>query len=65
MPVDVSFAAVDWGTEMFQTLRRELDLESFGINLMVLQPRKRSVIKIVQPIGLGVAAGLLKRAHAH
>jgi mannose-6-phosphate isomerase-like protein (cupin superfamily) len=39
--VDVSFAAVDRGTEMFQTLRRELDLESFGINLMVLQPRKR------------------------
>ncbi len=41
MTVDVSFAEVDRGTEMFQTLRRELDLESFGINLMVLQPRKR------------------------
>lgn len=41
MTVDVSFAAVDRGTEMFQTLRRELDLESFGINLMVLRPRKR------------------------
>jgi mannose-6-phosphate isomerase-like protein (cupin superfamily) len=39
--VDVSFAAVDRGTEMFQTLRRELDLESFGINLVVLQPGKR------------------------
>jgi mannose-6-phosphate isomerase-like protein (cupin superfamily) len=39
--VDVSFAAVDRDTEMFQTLRRELDLESFGINLMVLQPGKR------------------------
>ena len=41
MTVDVSFAAVDRSTEMFQTLRRELDLESFGINLMVLQPGKR------------------------
>ena len=41
MSVDVSFAAVDRDTEMFQTLRRELDLESFGINLMVLQPGKR------------------------
>lgn len=41
MSVDVSFAAVDRGTEMFQTLRRELELESFGINLMVLQPGKR------------------------
>jgi mannose-6-phosphate isomerase-like protein (cupin superfamily) len=39
--VDVSFAAVDRGTELIQTLRRELDLESFGINLMVLQPGKR------------------------
>jgi mannose-6-phosphate isomerase-like protein (cupin superfamily) len=39
--VDVSFATVDRGTELFQGLRRELDLESFGINLMVLQPRKR------------------------
>jgi mannose-6-phosphate isomerase-like protein (cupin superfamily) len=41
MSVDASFAAVDRGTELFQGLRRELDLESFGINLMVLQPRKR------------------------
>jgi mannose-6-phosphate isomerase-like protein (cupin superfamily) len=39
--VDVSFAAIDRGTELIQTLRRELDLESFGINLMVLQPGKR------------------------
>jgi mannose-6-phosphate isomerase-like protein (cupin superfamily) len=39
--VDVSFAAVDRGTELFQGLRRALDLESFGINLMVLQPGKR------------------------
>jgi mannose-6-phosphate isomerase-like protein (cupin superfamily) len=39
--VDVSFAAVDRGTELFQGLRRALDLETFGINLMVLQPSKR------------------------
>jgi mannose-6-phosphate isomerase-like protein (cupin superfamily) len=39
--VDVSFAELDRGTELFQGLRRELDLESFGINLMILQPRKR------------------------
>jgi mannose-6-phosphate isomerase-like protein (cupin superfamily) len=39
--VDVSFAAIDRGTEMFQGLRRALDLETFGINLMVLQPGKR------------------------
>lgn len=41
MLIDVSYAEVDRGTEMFQTLRRELDLESFGINLLVLQPGKR------------------------
>jgi mannose-6-phosphate isomerase-like protein (cupin superfamily) len=39
--VDVSFAEVDRSTEMFQGLRRALDLETFGINLMVLQPGKR------------------------
>jgi mannose-6-phosphate isomerase-like protein (cupin superfamily) len=39
--VDVSFAEIDRGTELIQGLRRELDLESFGINLMVLQPGKR------------------------
>jgi mannose-6-phosphate isomerase-like protein (cupin superfamily) len=39
--VDVSFATIDRGTEMFQGLRRALDLETFGINLMVLQPGKR------------------------
>jgi mannose-6-phosphate isomerase-like protein (cupin superfamily) len=39
--VDVSFAAVDRDTELFQGLRRALDLETFGINLMVLQPGKR------------------------
>jgi mannose-6-phosphate isomerase-like protein (cupin superfamily) len=39
--VDVSFTEIDRGTELIQTLRRELDLESFGINLMVLQPGKR------------------------
>jgi mannose-6-phosphate isomerase-like protein (cupin superfamily) len=41
MTVDVSFAEVDRGAELIQGLRRELDLESFGINLMVLQPGKR------------------------
>jgi mannose-6-phosphate isomerase-like protein (cupin superfamily) len=39
--VDVSFATVDRDTELFQGLRRALDLETFGINLMVLQPGKR------------------------
>jgi mannose-6-phosphate isomerase-like protein (cupin superfamily) len=39
--VDVSFTEIDRGTEMFQGLRRALDLETFGINLMVLQPGKR------------------------
>lgn len=41
MSVDVSFAEVDRDTELFQGLRRELDLETFGINLMVLRPGKR------------------------
>jgi len=39
--VDVSFAVVDRDTELFQGLRRELDRETFGIYLMVLQPGKR------------------------
>jgi mannose-6-phosphate isomerase-like protein (cupin superfamily) len=37
----VSYAELDRGGEMFQTLRRELDLESFGINLMSLRPGQR------------------------
>jgi mannose-6-phosphate isomerase-like protein (cupin superfamily) len=41
MSIDVSFAEVDRGTDMFQSLRRPLDLETFGINLIVLQPGKR------------------------
>jgi mannose-6-phosphate isomerase-like protein (cupin superfamily) len=38
---DVSFAEIDRDAELIQGLRRALDLESFGINLMVLQPRQR------------------------
>lgn len=41
MSVDVSYAQLERGTEMFQSLRRELDLESFGINLMILRPGQR------------------------
>jgi len=41
MPVDVSYAELDRGSELFQGLRRELGLESFGINLMVLRPGQR------------------------
>jgi mannose-6-phosphate isomerase-like protein (cupin superfamily) len=41
MSADVSFTEIDRDTELFQGLRRALDLESFGINLMVLRPGKR------------------------
>jgi mannose-6-phosphate isomerase-like protein (cupin superfamily) len=41
MPVDVSYAKLERGAEMFQTLRRELGVESFGINLMTLLPGQR------------------------
>ncbi len=41
MTADVSFAEIDRDAELIQGLRRALDLESFGINLMVLQPRQR------------------------
>jgi mannose-6-phosphate isomerase-like protein (cupin superfamily) len=42
---DISFAALDRdSSERFQTLRRELDLSSFGLNLMVLQPGQRGRI---------------------
>ena len=41
MSVDVSYAQLDRGADLFQGLRRELDLESFGINLMVLRPGQR------------------------
>jgi quercetin dioxygenase-like cupin family protein len=39
---DVTFAALAPGNgERFQTLRRELGVTSFGINLITLQPRER------------------------
>jgi uncharacterized cupin superfamily protein len=44
-PLDVSFATLErGGSERFQTLRRELGVGSFGINLIVLQPRQRARI---------------------
>jgi mannose-6-phosphate isomerase-like protein (cupin superfamily) len=42
---DVSFAALDRDhPERFQTLRRELGVSTFGINLVVLRPRERGRI---------------------
>jgi uncharacterized cupin superfamily protein len=38
---EVAFAELQRGTEMFQSLRRELGVESFGINLMSLRPGQR------------------------
>ena len=39
---DIAFAALDRdGDERFQSLRRQLDVRSFGINLVVLQARQR------------------------
>jgi uncharacterized cupin superfamily protein len=39
---DVDFAALEpGGGERFQSLRRELGVTSFGINLITLQPRER------------------------
>ena len=38
---EVAFAELQRGTEMFQSLRRELGVESFGINLMSLHPGQR------------------------
>jgi mannose-6-phosphate isomerase-like protein (cupin superfamily) len=37
----VAFAKLNRGEEMFQSLRRELGVESFGINLMSLRPGQR------------------------
>jgi uncharacterized cupin superfamily protein len=37
----VAFAELQRGGEMFQSLRRELGVESFGINLMSLRPGQR------------------------
>jgi mannose-6-phosphate isomerase-like protein (cupin superfamily) len=39
---DIAFAALDRdGGERFQSLRRQLDVRSFGMNLVVLQARQR------------------------
>jgi uncharacterized cupin superfamily protein len=44
-PAPVSFATLDFASgERFQTLRRELGVSSFGLNLIVLQPRERGRI---------------------
>jgi len=41
----MTFAQLDRdGDERFQTLRRQLDVRSFGINLIVLQPGQRGRI---------------------
>jgi uncharacterized cupin superfamily protein len=37
----IAFAELNRGAEMFQSLRRELGVESFGINLMSLRPGQR------------------------
>ena len=42
---DAAFARLDRGSdERFQTLRRELGVSAFGINLMILQPGQRGRI---------------------
>jgi uncharacterized cupin superfamily protein len=42
---DVAFATLDYDHgERFQTLRRELGVGSFGINLILLEPRERGRI---------------------
>lgn len=39
---EVTFAKLDFDRgERFQTLRQELDVGSFGINLLLMQPRQR------------------------
>jgi uncharacterized cupin superfamily protein len=38
---EVAFAKLERGEEMFQSLRRPLGVESFGINLMSLHPGQR------------------------
>jgi uncharacterized cupin superfamily protein len=42
--LDVSFTKIDPGADRFQLLRRELGVTSFGINLIVLEPRQRGRI---------------------
>ena len=45
MPGDVSFTTLEpVEGERFKTIRRELGAESFGINVIVLQPRERGRI---------------------
>ncbi|HXF32078.1 MAG TPA: cupin domain-containing protein [Solirubrobacterales bacterium] len=41
MPDGVAYAQLRRGADMFQSLRRELGVESFGINLMSLRPGQR------------------------
>src|SRR5215204_68952 len=42
---DIAFAAIERGTdERFQSLRRELGVSSFGMNVIVLQPGQRGRI---------------------
>ena len=42
---DIAFAAIDRGTgERFHSLRRELGVSAFGMNLMALQPGERGRI---------------------
>lgn len=41
---DVSFAKIDPGADRVQRLRQELGVTSFGINLIVLEPRQRGRI---------------------
>lgn len=44
---DVTFATLDPdGGERFQRLRRELGVESFGINLIVLEPGQRGRVHV-------------------
>jgi uncharacterized cupin superfamily protein len=43
--LDVAFAALDYDhRERFQTLRRDLGVSSFGINLVLLEPHERGRI---------------------
>ena len=44
---DLTFAKLERDSgERFQTLRRELGVQSFGINLIVLQPRQRGRVHL-------------------
>jgi uncharacterized cupin superfamily protein len=42
----VAYAELQRGAEMFQSLRRELGVESFGINLMSLRPGQRGRVHL-------------------